>query len=261
MECIELMIRYRNGDCTAFNELFEVNKKLIYYISKKHEWMLPYLHYDFDDLLQEAYIIFAKCISDYDVSSDYKFSTYLGNSIHWGLTKLFNNATSAKHYNKDNGSVIQDISLEQKFNEDQDLLSILSDPRSEAEIKLFIEKEFNDQLKKDTRLLLNHVFDKKDNGSKRVKYIIQANYGIDQELKNVKELSISMNCSYQNICRLRSKGIRMIKNSQYGKSYMEKYKSEYFGYLINKKECLKETMNPKIINNKLDDIDKLINSL
>lgn len=148
MECIELIIRYRNGDNTAFDYLFERNKKLIYFITRKHEWMIPYLHYDFDDILQESYIIFTKCINDFDISSDYKFTTYLGNSIHWGLNKLFNSATNAKRYNKNDDSIIQDISLEQKFNDDQDLLSVLSDPNSEAEMKLFMEMEFNDQLKK-----------------------------------------------------------------------------------------------------------------
>lgn len=44
--------------------------------------------YEVQDLLQECYIILQNAIDSYSLDSDYKFTTYLTNSIRWQMPRI-----------------------------------------------------------------------------------------------------------------------------------------------------------------------------
>lgn len=244
----ELFLKYLNGDKKARVKLILCNFKLVISIVNK------YMRKDMivDDMIQEGLIGLIKAVDDFDISKNFKFSTYASWWIKkYVLTFIRNNSIiSISQYGIDKIKTVHDA-IEQlknkKINPTVENIATLTNLSKEKVIKsLEISSKtvsLNDNVTDDSELLLGDILFSTENVEEQVeqknkindlKELLQISNLIDEEMKvlflkygflgNPKqnsEIASLMNIKKNRVMTLETKGLKKIRLSPYLKDIVE----------------------------------------
>lgn len=162
----------------------------IYRLVVKNAGSMPNICYGTqDDLIQEASLIFMRCINKFDTTKKIKFSTYFGDACKYELRRYKNK--QMKHV--DNSYFLE-------------IDEILTAKPSDIETK--IDDDSNIKRIKDILLKLNKEQEITD---KQFNTIIEEHGFFGHKKKTRKEIAEERNCSLQNVGFLYRKAINRIK--------------------------------------------------
>lgn len=168
-----------------YNRVYKLILKMINLIEAKY---ISYVDLR-EDLLQEASLIFMKCINKFDTTKSIKFSTYLGDACFYELKRFNNN--QMKHVKNNYDLEIDEIimskpeNLEDKIDDEVALNKI-----KHALVKLNKEQKITD--KQFSTIIEEHGF-----------------FGVNK--KSRKQIAEERNCSLQNIGFLYRKALSKIR--------------------------------------------------
>lgn len=196
-DIVELILRAKNHDEEAIQELFTFFKPKVIAISR--EYFL--IGADFDDLIQEGMIGLYKAIGVYDQSKNHNFSVFASLCIHRQLQNAVKNANRKKNGPLNSYLPIKYFDGSSMSEEENKLKLVIVDDHSNIE-QNYIDKEINtimmskikDILTKEhfevLKLFLNgdsygSIAERLDLTTKKVDNILQA---IKKKLKSLKEI-------------------------------------------------------------------------
>lgn len=187
----ELVYEYQNApDEKTKKKIADELYKKIFKLVVKYAGTMPSVYYGTqEDLIQEASLIFMRCINKFDVTKKIKFSTYFGDACKYELRRYKDKLR--KHVDNNYFIEIDEI-LTAKPND--------------------IENKLDDQnnIKKIKKTLLQLSKDKKIT-EKQFNTIIEEHGFFGHNKKTRKEMALERNCSLQNIGFLYRKAINRIK--------------------------------------------------
>lgn len=164
--------------------------KKIYKLVVKNAGTMPNICYGTqEDLIQQASLVFMKCLKKFDCDKGYKFSTYFGDSCKYELRRY--KEKLMKHVDNNYFLEIDEI-LQAK---PEDIEGIIDDIDALKKIQLTILK-----LKEEKKLT-----------NKQFNAIIEEHGFFGQDKKTRKEMAEERQCSLQNVGFLYRKAITRIK--------------------------------------------------
>ena len=192
----ELLIKAKNGDLKAQNEILEANLRFVFNIASRYKGNGAAI----SDLISEGNMGLVKAIQKYDIDKNVKFISYAVWWIRSSMQEFLKKRQSALNIEKDEESLNSlVVSNGIKDEEDEDVYKkeiILSDE----------EEEERKELQKRQRKIVDKLLSKL---SEREKFIVEEYYGINGKEKNLEELG--------NILKITKERVRQIKNAAFSK--------------------------------------------
>lgn len=103
---LELVIRYRNGDESAFDELLNNHRKMIYGVIYSLDLNLGDFKVDEESLFQEGSLALLKCVNSFEENKGTKFSSFAFLSIRSRIATIYRN--NYKYYKHESYSIDAD---------------------------------------------------------------------------------------------------------------------------------------------------------
>ncbi len=262
----ELVIQYQNGCVEALDQLYDQTKGLVKFFANKYVKSAGTI-LSFEDLEQIAWIKLIEVAKSYSPNDDpdgkSEFASYVGKAINYAMinaTYLSHNRTHKRH---DRGEYVNVNSMSEVIpgtdsvtygesiaDETSDFLHP-DNPYLKIEEELYLE-----ELRDDLFSLLDQVLDNDFSATLIVEY-----YGLNCDPINQYELADKYNVGKSRIQHLISEGIRTIRRSDEGRSFMRKYQVEYTEMVIQKKESFNEFQSPDKLIMKMEIIDDLLDNI
>ncbi|NFH34351.1 sigma-70 family RNA polymerase sigma factor [Clostridium sporogenes] len=205
----QLIYLYQQGDRQALEKLIEQNKGIVYKLANKF-YVEGTNSIDKEDLEQEGFIGLIVAAERYDFNNPNKakFITY---AIHWIYHKI-NRFINQKNTNGE-------ISVYTPINEDDTtLLDTLEDDKNSYEN--IENKIYYEELRKELNEVINEYI------TLREREVLKLHYGWDNsQPMTLQEIGEVFNVASSRITKIKSKAIRKIRSSPWGRKRInEKYK-------------------------------------
>ncbi|HDK7140056.1 TPA: sigma-70 family RNA polymerase sigma factor [Clostridium botulinum] len=205
----QLIYLYQQGDRQALDKVIEQNKGIVYKLANKF-YVEGTNSIDKEDLEQEGFIGLIVAAERYDFNNPNKakFITY---AIHWIYHKI-NRFINQKNTNGE-------ISVYTPINEDDTtLLDTLEDDKNSYEN--IENKIYYEELRKELNEVINEYI------TLREREVLKLHYGWDNsQPMTLQEIGEVFNVASSGITKIKSKAIRKIRSSPWGRKRInEKYK-------------------------------------
>ncbi len=233
------------NDRDALNTLIENNEAMIIHCANKYKKFANLGNLDFDDLVQEGWIIFLKAVEKYIESENVKFSTYAYTALIYGLLRVINKNIPRKYKSNSDGEIIKVNSIDDliKGSESTTLADMISDESAFESFQKVDNDLDNKKLRIDLLKMLDDVFGKEINfyGQENLtdfemnavryklkdgitaKEIILLHYGLYYEPMSFTKIGELVNLSAQRIQQIEEQGLYKIRTSKNSRWFIEKY--------------------------------------
>ena len=264
MDNESLVLEYQNGNKDILNTIVKNNINLVRHIALKLKGIIENKPFDVDDLVQEGLIAIINASENYNVDSEFKFSTYAGKNAKFAMLTFINRKCLTRYDKGDMNSAFVNISsINMPLGEEgKSTFEEVNEDERAAEPFSNVEEEIDRLiLRNDLMNVFSEVFGKdgKDNYCAYKTLILY--YGFESKALSFEEIAVEVGLSGSRIQQIHNNAIKSIRKSDAGKCLMEKYRYMMIGLLKDDKSKLNTFANSSSICCKLETIDEMINNI
>ena len=196
----ELLIKAKNGDLDAQNEILESNLRFVFNVANRYKGKGATI----SDLISEGNVGLIKAIQKFDINKNVKFISYAVWWVRSSMQEFIKKRQYSLKIEKDEESLSSLVTSNGiKDDEDEDVYRVETVMSNE-------EDEEKSELQKNQRKIVDELLEKLEG---RERYIIEQYYGINGKEKNLEEIGKILGITRERVRQIKKNGLTKLRSN------------------------------------------------